>query len=74
MQKHIEAMQKEMKKSVSNRNLSLVDDRMSRTRSIRQDEVKQLVPIKSLLEKYAPLSEGNGVSFHIRFSLIIVKL
>ena len=63
IQKHIETMKKEVKKPVSHCITTYLCDRMNRTRSIRQEEVKQLVPVKELLEKYAPLGEGNGVSF-----------
>ena len=44
---------------------------MNRTRSIRQEEVIQLVPVKELLEKYAPLGKGNGVSFGYTVSIKI---
>ena len=71
IQKHVETMKKEVKKPMSRRITTLICDRMSKTRSIRQEEVKQLVPVKELLEKYAPLGEGNGVSFGYTASIKI---
>ena len=47
---------------------------MNRTRSIRQEEVIKLVPVKELLEKYAPLGEGNGVSFGYTVSIKIFQV
>ena len=64
-------MKKEVKKPVSRHITTLICDRMNRTRFIRQEEVKQLIPVKELLEKYATFGEENGVSFGYTVSIKI---
>jgi len=63
-------MAREMAKTEANTNEDVIKDRLWRTRGVRQAEIKQLLSVKNLHEKYPPLKSEKWVSKNVFFSCV----